>query len=44
MIKEMFAVCTPVTDDHTPLLGTAVAKVRRRTAPIGTSQGTATRI
>ncbi len=44
MIKEIYAVCTPASDDHTPLLGTAVAKVRRRTAPIGTSQGTATRI
>ncbi len=44
MIKEMLAVFTPATDDHTPVLGTAVAQVRRRTSPIGTSQGTATRI
>jgi hypothetical protein len=38
------AVCTSATDDHAFILGAAVAKVRRRTTPFGTSQGTATRI
>ncbi|WP_269142662.1 hypothetical protein [Georgenia yuyongxinii] len=43
-MSNKLAVYTPASDACPFIAGPAVAKVRRRIAPIGTSQGTAPRI